>query len=185
MNDAPSKDNPSSEPKGAAQTRPLWAAAGLLSLGLGLVGIFLPVLPTTPLVILAAFCFTRGSPRLRNWITGHGTFGPIIEDWEATGAIPQRVKFWACTVMTLRMYANLKKIPMKNATVTLTHSREHGPDCQACDAEHPRIDVIDRQIQFEGNLSQEDIDRLLVIADKCPVHRTLHNKIDVRTALKE
>lgn len=101
MNDAPSKDNPSSEPKGAAQTRPLWAAAGLLSLGLGLVGIFLPVLPTTPLVILAAFCFTRGSPRLRNWITGHGTFGPIIEDWEATGAIPQRVKFWACTVMTL------------------------------------------------------------------------------------
>ncbi len=90
----------------------------------------------------------------------------------------------ACTVMTLRMYANRKKIPMVNAIVTLTHSREHGEDCQACDEAHPRVDVIERTISFEGDLSQEQIDRLLVIADKCPVHRTLHNKIDVRTVLE-
>ena len=89
-----------------------------------------------------------------------------------------------CTVMTLRMYANLKKIPMDNVVVNLSHSREHGEDCQTCDEQHPQVDVIDRSIVFEGELSQEDIERLLVIADKCPVHRTLHNKIEIRTGLE-
>jgi uncharacterized membrane protein YbaN (DUF454 family) len=79
--------------------RPLWAVAGLVSLGLGILGIFLPVLPTTPLVLLAAFCFGKGAPRLRAWITGHRRFGPMIADWEATGAIPRRVKLLACSVM--------------------------------------------------------------------------------------
>ncbi|MGJ8662644.1 MAG: bifunctional alpha/beta hydrolase/OsmC family protein [Marinicella sp.] len=88
-----------------------------------------------------------------------------------------------CTVMTLRMYANLKKIPMDNVTVNLSHNREHGADCQACDDDHPQVDVIQREIKFVGDISQEQIDRLLVIADKCPVHRTLHNKIEVRTEL--
>lgn len=91
----------------------------------------------------------------------------------------------ACTVMTLRMYANLKKIPMENAVVTLSHSREHGEDCRSCDKEHPKVDVINRTIELQGNLSQEQIDKLLVIADKCPVHRTLHNKIEVRTLLHD
>ena len=90
----------------------------------------------------------------------------------------------ACTVMTLRMYANLKKIPMDNVIVELSHDREHGADCQSCDDKHPKIDVIHRDITFQGDLSQEQIDKLLVIADKCPVHRTLHNKIEVRTVLK-
>ncbi|WP_223789740.1 bifunctional alpha/beta hydrolase/OsmC family protein [Marinicella meishanensis] len=89
----------------------------------------------------------------------------------------------SCTVMTLRMYANLKKIPMENVVVTLSHSREHGADCQACDEAHPQIDVIERTIAFAGELSEEDTERLLVIADKCPVHRTLHNKIEIRTGL--
>lgn len=91
----------------------------------------------------------------------------------------------ACTVMTMRMYANMKKIPMENAVVTLTHSREHGEDCQSCDEQYPKIDVIKRTISFEGDLSQEQIDKLMVIADKCPVHRTLHNKIEVRTEQKK
>jgi putative redox protein len=91
----------------------------------------------------------------------------------------------ACTVMTLRMYANLKKIPMDNVIVNLSHDREHGEDCQACDDQHPKLDVIHRSIEFIGDdLSPEQIDKLLVIADKCPVHRTLHNKIEVRTELK-
>ena len=67
--------------------------------------------------------------------------------------------------------------------VTLSHSREHGADCQACDEAHPQIDVIERTIAFAGELSAEDTECLLVIADKCPVHRTLHNKLEVRTAL--
>jgi putative redox protein len=90
----------------------------------------------------------------------------------------------ACTVMTLRMYAKLKKIHMENVIVNLSHDRKHGEDCQSCDDKHPKIDVIHRNIQFQGDLSQEQIDKLLVIADKCPVHRTLHNKIEVRTVLK-
>lgn len=83
------------------RVRPVWAAAGLLSLAIGIIGIFLPVLPTTPLVLLAAFCFGKGSPRLRNWIVSHRHFGPMITDWEATGAIPRRVKIWACSVMAV------------------------------------------------------------------------------------
>ncbi|MDJ1139474.1 bifunctional alpha/beta hydrolase/OsmC family protein [Marinicella marina] len=90
----------------------------------------------------------------------------------------------ACTVMTLRMYANLKKIPMDNVIVNLSHNREHGDDCQSCTEEHPKVDVIERSIEFKGELTKEQINKLLVIADKCPVHRTLHNKIEVRTELK-
>ncbi len=90
----------------------------------------------------------------------------------------------ACTVMTLRMYANLKKIPMENVTVNLSHNREHGEDCLSCSDEFPKVDVINRTIEFEGQLTQEQIGKLLVIADKCPVHRTLHNKIEVRTGLR-
>lgn len=90
----------------------------------------------------------------------------------------------ACTVMTLRMYADRKKFPMENVIVKLSHDREHGEDCQACDEEHPKIDLINRNIEFKGDLSDEQIEKLLVIADKCPVHRTLHNKIEVRTKLK-
>ncbi len=87
----------------------------------------------------------------------------------------------ACTVMTLRMYANLKKIPMKNVIVNLSHNREHIKDCNGCDKSNNTIDVIDKKISFIGDLSDKDIKRLLVIADKCPVHRTLHNTIKVRT----
>jgi len=86
-----------------------------------------------------------------------------------------------CTVMTIRMYANFKKIPMKNVVVNLSHDREYIKDCDACDKSNNSIDVISRDIGFSGNLSEQDIKRLLTIADKCPVHRTLHNKIEVRT----
>ena len=91
--------DPQPVPPQPARMRPLWAMAGLLALGLGIVGIFLPVLPTTPLVLLAAFCFGNGSPRLRAWIVAHRSFGPMIADWETTGAIPRRVKYFACAVM--------------------------------------------------------------------------------------
>lgn len=84
-----------------ASLRPIWTLAGLLALGVGIVGIFLPVLPTTPLVLLAAFCFSKGSPMLRRWIIRHRTFGPMIADWEATGAIPRMIKYTACGVMSV------------------------------------------------------------------------------------
>ena len=80
-------------------SHPLWALAGLVALGLGVLGIFLPILPTTPLVLLAAFCFGKGSPRLRAWIMGHKRFGPMIDDWNRTGAIPRRGKRAAILAM--------------------------------------------------------------------------------------
>ena len=90
----------------------------------------------------------------------------------------------ACTVMTIRMYANLKKIPLENVVVNLSHNREHIKDCDDCEKPKSTMDVIAREISFIGKLSDEDVKRLLVIADKCPVHRTLHNTIEVRTQLK-
>lgn len=97
---------PSDQTDPAQRFRLLWTAAGVLSLAIGIIGIFLPLLPTTPLVLLAAFCFGKGSPRLRSWIVGHRRFGPMIADWEATGAIPRKVKLWACSVMGLTFAAS-------------------------------------------------------------------------------
>lgn len=77
----------------------LWTLAGLIALGLGLLGIPLPFLPTTPLVLLAAFCFSKGSPRLRHWLVTHRRFGPAIAAWEANGAIPLRAKVMAAALM--------------------------------------------------------------------------------------
>ena len=77
----------------------LWTLAGLGSLGIGIVGIVLPLLPTTPLVLLSAFCFGRGSPRLQVWLTEHDRFGPMIADWRANGAIALRAKCMAMVAM--------------------------------------------------------------------------------------
>ena len=88
----------------------------------------------------------------------------------------------ACTVMTLRMYANHKKRPHEDRIVTLQHSREHAEDCEDCDNKSAKIDVIKRQIKIVGDeLNDEQRVRLMEIADRCPVHRTLENKIEVRT----
>lgn len=66
---------------------------------LGALGVILPVLPTTPFVILAAFAFGKSSPRLRAWLLRSQLFGPMIAQWEAHGAIPTRVKGFACAMM--------------------------------------------------------------------------------------
>jgi uncharacterized protein len=81
--------------------RIFWTICGLLSLGLGILGIFLPLLPTTPLVILAAWCFAKSSPRLHGWLLGHRTFGPMILDWRDHRAIRPRAKRAAITAMVL------------------------------------------------------------------------------------
>lgn len=73
----------------------IWAAFGLIALGLGAIGIFLPLLPTVPFLLLAAFCFARSSDRLHNWLIRHKTFGPPIENWRDSGAISRRGKIAA------------------------------------------------------------------------------------------
>lgn len=79
--------------------RPLWTGAGVLAVVLAVIGIALPVLPTTPFLLLAAFCFGKGSPRLRHWIETHPRFGPPILAWERSGAIARRHKRLALAMM--------------------------------------------------------------------------------------
>jgi len=82
--------------------RALLVSAGVISLGLGLLGVVLPGLPTTPFVLLAAACFARASPRLHRWLTQHRFLGPMVRDWEAHRSLPLRVK-WIATTMMLGM----------------------------------------------------------------------------------
>ena len=87
----------------------------------------------------------------------------------------------ACTSMTLRLYADNKKLPLDRVSVRLTHNKRHAEDCLNCEIKEGMIDRIDRHISLEGALSAEQRKRLLEIADKCPVHRTLESEIEIRT----
>lgn len=69
-----------------------WLVVGLVALALGAIGIAVPLLPTTPLILLAAFCFARSSNRLHEWLVTHDIFGPLIENWRRYGAISRRAK---------------------------------------------------------------------------------------------
>ena len=89
----------------------------------------------------------------------------------------------ACTSMTLGMYARRKQWALESVTVRLRHSKVHAADCSECETRAGMLDQIDREIHVTGDLSPEQRRRLLEIADKCPVHRTLTSKIDIRTRL--
>jgi uncharacterized OsmC-like protein/pimeloyl-ACP methyl ester carboxylesterase len=89
----------------------------------------------------------------------------------------------ACTSMTLRMYAELKGIPLERVSVELEHAKIHAADCAECETREGKIDRIERTITLEGNLEPQQRQRLLEIADKCPVHRTLHSEVLIRTRL--
>lgn len=87
----------------------------------------------------------------------------------------------ACTVMTLRMYAKHKKLAVDDFSVTLSHDRNYYKDCQDCDEADGKVELISRQIKIIGEVSPEERQRLLQIADRCPVHRTLDSKLVVKT----
>jgi putative redox protein len=90
----------------------------------------------------------------------------------------------ACTSMTLRMYADLKQLPLNKVTVRLRHEKLHAQDCAECDTKEGKIDRIEREIELEGKLDDAQRTRLLEIANKCPVHRTLHSEVWIPTRLK-
>jgi putative redox protein len=90
----------------------------------------------------------------------------------------------ACTSMTIRLYADLKKIPLARVAVALKHDKIHAVDCAECETREGKIDRIDREVTLEGDLTPQQRARLMEIADKCPVHRTLHSEINVRTREK-
>jgi len=89
----------------------------------------------------------------------------------------------ACTAMTLRMYAVRKKLPIKHIKVELTHSRDYPQDCQQCESKNQGLEAIVREISFVGELDTTQEGRFLEIADKCPVHKTLHNNVKVLSKL--
>ena len=84
-----------------------WRVAGLVSLALGVIGIFLPLLPTTPLLLLAAYCFGRGSERLLKWLLEHPRLGPPIRDWREHRAISRRAKILAGLAMVVVITVSL------------------------------------------------------------------------------
>jgi len=84
-----------------AMVRAAWLVAGIGFLGLGALGAVLPLLPTTPFLLVAAFAFARGSQRLHAWLLGHPRFGPLIRDWQAHGAIRPRTKRLSVVVMAM------------------------------------------------------------------------------------
>lgn len=100
-------------PPPPAWRRVLWLAAGGLALATGLVGIVLPLLPTTPFVLLAAFCFARGHPPLEAWLLAHPRFGPMVRNWRARRVIPLRAKQLAWTMMSLASLWALWVMPLR------------------------------------------------------------------------
>jgi putative redox protein len=87
----------------------------------------------------------------------------------------------ACTSMTVGMYARRKAWPLEEVTVHLRHSKIHATDCAECETKDGRLDRIERDIHFVGPLTDEQRSKLLEIANKCPVHRTLTSEIDIVT----
>lgn len=76
-----------------------WLFGGWVALGLGIVGIVLPLIPTTPFILLAAWCFSRGSERMHGWLVDHRRFGPMVRDWERHGVVRTRAKVIATAVI--------------------------------------------------------------------------------------
>lgn len=89
----------------------------------------------------------------------------------------------ACTSMTVRMYARRKGVALERVVTDVTHAKIHAEDCADCETEKGKIDEFRRVVRLEGDLTEAERAKLLEIADKCPVHRTLHGEIKVRTAL--
>ena len=90
-----------------------------------------------------------------------------------------------CTTMTLKMYATHKKLALNSVSARVTHDKIHADDCSDCESTSGKIDAFRRVLYFDGELSDAQQARLLEIADKCPVHRTLHSEVKVRTRLAD
>lgn len=111
---APEADS-ANEPNGYRRVREhdstlvrwLLIAAGGICVVLGVIGIFLPLLPTTPLMLLAAACFARSSRRFHDWLLANRTFGPLILEWEKHRAIPRRTKLTAIALMSLTLAVSI------------------------------------------------------------------------------
>jgi putative redox protein len=91
----------------------------------------------------------------------------------------------SCASMTVRMYADHKKWPLESVTVRLKHQKVHARDCAECERKEGKVDYVEREIELYGPLDNDQRERLLEIAGKCPVHKTLRSGVVVNTSLKE
>lgn len=108
---------------------------------------------------------------------GGNNFGPTPYGFVTAG-------LGACTSMTLQMYAKRKGWDLQEAIVHLSHGKDYARDCEDCETSGAKIDHFDREIELIGNLDDAQRQRLMEIADKCPVHKTLHNEVRVNTTLR-
>ena len=111
---------------------------------------------------------------------------PVAVGGLATGPSPYDflgAALGTCTAMTLRLYADLKKIPLERISVEVKHDKIHATDCAECETREGKVDQFERVIALEGQINAGDRAQLLEIADKCPVHRTLHSEVRVVTHL--
>ena len=117
--------------------RRAWLALALFFIGLGSIGVVLPLLPTTPFLLLAAACASRSSPALHAWIYSHPRFGPLLRDWRDHGAIRPRAKITALVLIALSwgwmwisvepLYARLPASAVMACVVAFLATRPHGP----------------------------------------------------------
>jgi len=107
---------------------------------------------------------------------GGSDFGPNPYEFVAAGLS-------ACTAMTIQMYARRKGWIIDNVEVHTSYGKEHAVDCEHCDDDSAKIDTFHREIKFDSNLDEKQIKRVLQIADKCPVHKTLHSETQIITKL--
>jgi uncharacterized membrane protein YbaN (DUF454 family) len=89
------------------QFRLLWGFGGVVFVAMGAIGVILPLLPTTPFLLLAAYCFARSSPKLHGWLLNHPTFGPLISNWDRYGSIDRRSKRIAIIVILMTLGLSL------------------------------------------------------------------------------
>ena len=104
---------------------------------------------------------------------GGGDAGPDPYDYLLTS-------LGICTSMTVGLYARRKQIPLENITVSLSHSRIYANDCEECETKEGMLDRIDVEVELTGSLTKEQQAKLMEIAGKCPVHRTLTSEINIR-----
>lgn len=90
----------------------IWLVCGWVCMATGIVGLVLPLLPTTPFVLLAAYCFSRGSARYEHWLLTHPRFGPLVRDWRANHTVPLRAKQLATGMMALSAIASWWVLPL-------------------------------------------------------------------------
>lgn len=134
----------------------------------------------------------RGTGRFTSTVTGgrHTILAdePVDVGGDDLGLTPYQLlqaALGACTVMTLRMVAERRGWPLARAAVDLHHEKIHAADCADCETREGRIDRIERVLHLEGELTDEQRQALLALADRCPVHRTLHSEISIVSRLDE